>query len=207
MDNLAIPEWELYHINGNPEHDLQDSVVVEYNDIAGIKIEYYIRDESIEMDHLYGESVNTEYIGPYTTKFVYEVTEEPTVADTFGITSVDVIQYGWIPITTFSRDVSASYDPKPGDVLRTIWNERSYEIVDVGAENSIFQLKKNVYEFILKPYRFSDQSESAADVSFDVDGDTYTEPLTAYGGENAYITEQSDSIDDYSDVDEGVYGF
>jgi len=195
MDNLAIPEWELYHINGNPEHDLQDSVVVEYNDIAGIKIEYYIRDESIEMDQLYGESVNTGYIGPYNTKIIYEVTEEPTVTDTFGITSVDVIQYGWIPITTFSRDVSASYDPKPGDVLRTIWNERSYEIVDVGKEGAIFQLNKNVYEFILKPYRFSDQSESAADVSFDVDGDTYTEPLTAYGGENAYITEQSDSID------------
>jgi len=205
MSNLERPEWELYHLNGNPEHDLQDSLVVEYNDISGIKIEYYIRDESIKMDQLYGESVNTGYIGPYNTKFTYEVTEEPTVADAFGITSIDVIQYGWIPLTTISRDISASYQPKPGDVIRTDWNERAYEVVDVGAEGSIFQLNKNIYEFILKPYRFSDQSDSAADVSYDADG-TLSEPLSAFG-ENTYIEDQSDDIDNYLDVDESIYGY
>jgi len=204
-NNLVKPEWELYHLNGNPEHDLQDSVVVEYNDIQGIKIGYYIRDESIEMDQLYGESVNTGYFGPYNTKMTYEVSEEPTVTDMFGVTSIDVIQYSWIPTTTFTRDVSASYDPKPGDVIITPWNERTYEVVDVRQEGAIFQLNKNVYEFILKPYRFSDQSDSAADVSYDADG-TLTEPLTAFG-ENSYVEEQSDEIDDYDDIDSGVYGY
>ena len=203
--DLERPEWELYQLEYNLEHDLQDSVVVEYNDIQGIKINYYMRNEAIDMDQLYGESVNTAYVGPYETKMTYEVTEEPTMTSEFGITSIDVIQYGWIPTSTFSRDVSASQDPKPGDVIQTPWNERAYEVVDVGQEGSIFQLKKNVWEFILKPYRFSAQSDSAEDVSYDVDS-TLSEPLTAYS-DNEYITEQSDSIDDYDDVDESVYGF
>jgi hypothetical protein len=94
---------------------------------------------------------------------------------------------------------------KPGDVIKTLWNERSYEVADVGKEGSIFQLNKNVYEFILKPYRFSDQSESAREASYDIDG-TLTEPLSAFG-ENQYFEDQSEAIDDYDDVDTTVYGY
>jgi len=205
-DTLTKPQWSMEHYqDGNIEHDLYDSVVVEYNDIEGTSIKYYIRDENIAMDTLYGESVNTNYLGPYESKLTYEITEEPTMTDPFGITSIDVIQYGWMPKSTFSRDVSGGYEPKPGDVIQTLWNERSYEVVDVGAEGSIFQLKKMIWEFILKPYRFSDQSESAQDISWDVDS-TLSEPLTAYG-DNAWIEEESDDIDLYSDVDSSIYGF
>jgi len=206
MSILEKPAWELYHPqDGNIEHDLYDSVIVEYTDISGIKVNWFIRDESIEMDRLYGESTNTGYLGPYETKLVYDVTEESTMADPFGIVSIDVIQYGWVPKSTFTRDVSAGYDPKPGDVIQTLWNERSYEIVDVGAEGSIFQLKKLVWELILKPYRVSDQSESAMDISYDIDS-TLSQPLTAYG-DNEWIEEESDDIDLYSDVDSSIYGF
>jgi len=207
MDFTGQPEWRLYDADvlNNNENLVQDSVVVEYNDIQGFDILYYIRDESIVMDQLYGESVNTGYLEPYSTRMTYEITEEPTVTDSFGVTSIDVIQYGWIPITTFTRDVSAGFDPKPGDVIKTLWNERSYEVADVGKEGSIFQLNKNVYEFILKPYRFSDQSESAGEASYDIDG-TLTEPLSAFG-ENQYFEDQSEAIDDYDDVDTTVYGY
>ena len=191
--------------DGNREHDLFDSVIVEYNDVQGVEINYYIRDENISMDRLYGESVNTAYLGPYSTSMTYEVSDEATEMTAFGITSIDMIQYGWMPKATFTRDVSGGYDPKPGDVIQTVWNERSYEIVDAGEEGSIFQLKKMVWEFILKPYRFSEQSDSAEDISYDVDS-TLTEPLTAYG-DNEWITDESDDIDIYSDVDQSIYGF
>jgi hypothetical protein len=206
MSILEKPQWDMYHPqDGNIEHDLYDSVVVEYNDIQGAKIKYYIRDENITMDRLYGESDNTAYLGPYESKITYEITEEPTIADSFGITSIDVIQYGWMPKSTFTRDVSGGYNPKPGDVIQTLWNEKSYEVVDVGAEGSIFHLKKLVWEFILKPYRFSEQSESAEDISYDADS-TLSEPLTAYG-DNEWIQDESEDIDAYSDVDESIYGF
>jgi hypothetical protein len=206
MTILEKPQLDLYHPqDGNIEHELFDSIVVEYNDIQGAKINYYIRDENIAMDRLYGESDNTAYLGPYETRITYDVTEEATMADAFGITSIDVIQYGWMPKSTFTRDVSGGYNPKPGDVIQTLWNERSYEVVDVGAEGSVFNLKKQVWEFILKPYRFSEQSESAEDISYDVDS-TLSEPLTAYG-DNEWIQDESEDIDAYSDVDESIYGF
>jgi hypothetical protein len=206
LDTLTKPEWDLEHYqDDNVEHDLFESVVVEYNDIQGSSINYYIRDESIEMDYLYGESTNTGYLGPYETKITYEVTEEPSITDPFGITSIDVIQYAHIPKNTFIRDVSNEYEPKPGDVLKILWNERSYEVVDVGEEAAVFLSNKPVWELILKPYRFSDQSDSARDVSYDVDS-TLSEPLTAYG-ENIWIEEESDDIDNFTDVDTAIYGF
>lgn len=48
--------------------------------------------------------------------------------------------------------------PMPGDVIKTLWNNRNYEIVDIGAEESIFQARKLIWEFILRPFRFSEQS-------------------------------------------------
>lgn len=54
--------------------------------------------------------------------------------------------------------------PMAGDVIKTLWNNRNYEIVDVGAEQSIFQGRKLVWEFILRPFRFSEQSTKSEEV-------------------------------------------
>lgn len=204
---MAKPDWSMYDIVGNIEHDLFDSFIVEFNDIAGVEIDYWILDPSINFDTLYGESTEHRYLGPYTTKVVYEPTEEPSVANTFGIVSEELIQYAEIPKTTFTRDITASPDPKPGDVITTPWNDRSYEIVDVGEEGKIFQLKKLVWEFILRPFRFSATDESGytdGEISPDITPDTWTQPLTAYG-DNEWIESESDDIEAVSDSD--VYGY
>jgi len=210
-------EWELYNIASNVEQDLFKGYISEFTDIAGIKIEYYIRDENIVMDDLYGESTNTRYLAPLETKVIYDPTEEATMTTGFGIHSEEQIQFALIPKFTFTRDVSAGYHPKPGDVIKTIWNNRAYEIADVGEEQHIFQLNKPIWEFILKPFRFSDQSQSIgdnivgpddistfnSDPTPELDPDTTTQPLTAYG-DNEFIEEESDEILDY---DNSVYGF
>ena len=210
-------EWELYDISDNTEQDLFKGYISEFTDISGIKVLYYIRDESIVMDDLYGESTNTQYLSPFETKILYDVTEEPTMTTGFGIHSEEQVQYAMMPKFTFTRDVSAGYHPKPGDVIKTIWNDRAYEIADVGEEQHIFQLKKAIWGFILKPFRFSDQSQSIGDTKVGpddittfntapspiLDPDTTTQPLTAYG-DNEFIETESDDILDY---DNSVYGF
>lgn len=204
---MSKPQWEMYDIVGNVEHDLFDSVIVEYNDIAGIEVYFYILDPSINYDTLYGESTEHSYLGPYTTKLVYDTTEELTMTNTFGIVSEDLIQYAEMPKTTFTRDVTASYQPKPGDVVKTLWNDRAYEVVDVSEESKIFQLKKLVWSFILKPFRFSATDETGhtdGAISPDIDPSTWTDPLTAYG-DNEWLEEQSDSIEQVSDS--AVYGY
>ncbi len=59
---------------------------------------------------------------------------------------------------------TAEIGPMAGDVIKTIWNNRNYEVVDIGAEQAIFMGKKLVWEFILRPYRFSEQSLSAEEI-------------------------------------------
>ena len=199
LDN--IPTWDLHDLRDNVEYDLFESLIVEFTDISGVVIDYYILDPVVsdQMDTLYGETTRTAYLTPIQTKVIYEPTEEPTMTNTFGITSEEMIQWAAIPKLMFSRDVSANYQPIPGDVFVTHWNNRAYEIVDVGEEEKIFQLKKMVWSFIVKPFRFSEQSDSARDV-------TESDPLSAYG-DNVYIEEESDKIHDYPDVDESIYGY
>lgn len=208
ISELIKPTWELYQVEDNVEHDLFENYIVEFTDISGIKINYFVLDESkLNLDRLYGEAENQNesFLGPFQSKVVYDVTEEVSMTNSFGINSEDIIQFASIPKFTFSRDISGSFIPKPGDVVQTLWNDRNYEIVDVHEESRIFQLKKMVWEFILKPYRFSSDTESAKSILKSPDS-TMTNPLSAYG-DNEWLEEESEKIHNYSDVDESVYGY
>lgn len=210
------PQWQLQHLQGNVEHDLFESVISEFTDISGIVCDYYIRDESREKDYLYGENPATRYFGPYETKLIYEPIEEPSLTTGFGINSEEVISWASVPKFTFTRDVSAGYHPKPGDAIVTLWNDRAYELADVNEEEKIFQLKKMIWGFVLRPYRFSDESKSARDISrFTREPtspnrikDTTSEPLSAFG-DNEDLEDESDDIYDYeeNDYDTNIYGY
>jgi hypothetical protein len=117
--------------------------------------------------------------------------------------------------SVFTRDVSNIFIPKIGDVIKTLWNNKSYEIVDVGSESKIFQGKKMIWEFICRPYRYSSQSESADDILFDTPSEidfpeinetTTSKPISSYG-ENDYIEEESEKIESYDNLDTTIYGF
>ena len=219
---VTKPLWNLHQLQGNVEHDYFQSIIVEFTDISGIVANYYIRDESRTKDYLYGENPATRFFGPYETKLIYEPTDEPTLTTGFGVNSEDVISWTSLPKWTFTRDVSAGYHPKPGDTLITTWNNRAYEIADVHEEEKIFQLKKMIWGFVLRPYRFSDESESARNiarftreptntnnVNNHTDLDTTTEPLSAFG-DNENLEDESDEIFDYesdSDYDTSIYGY
>jgi hypothetical protein len=218
MDKLTKPQWELHHLDGNVEHDLFESVIVEYTDISGIKCKYYIQDPDRVNDYLYGEAVASRWFGPYETKLIYEPTEEPTLTTGFGITSEEVISFASTPKWTVTRDVSAGYHPKPGDVIVTTWNNRAYEIADVHEEEKIFQLKKFIWGFVLRPFRFSDESSSGREIfrgtrqptSDSVVNDrksTMSSPITAFGDNDA-LEDESDDIFDYGgSYDSKVYGY
>jgi hypothetical protein len=207
------PTWELHDLQGNVEHDLFENYITEFNDIAGIKIDYYIRDRGLKADYFYGESTRTRFLGPFRTKVLYEPTPEETLTTGFGINSDEVISFASIPKFTLTRDVSAGYHPVPGDALITIWNNRAYEIADVAEESKIFQLKKMIWEFVLRPYRFSEQSETSRDISrftrLPTDPnltDTMTTPLTAFG-DNEEIEKDSNADYNYPSQDTKIYGY
>ena len=205
------PKWELYDLNDNPEHDLWEEYIVEFVDIGGIEIGYHISNyDTMDKDELYGEPLyqNLTYEDGQTSKMIYEVTEEPALITSYGINSEDLIMFGYMPVKTWIRDISTTVEPKPGDVITTAWNERAYEVVTVKKELAIFELYKRAYNFILKPYRFSEESEEARDLSLNPDLTLTDEPSGVQSfGDNDYIEDQSDDIDPYGDVDTSIYGY
>lgn len=217
MASKTPPLWRLLEItDDNPEYHLYDSVITEFTKISGLPIYYYVKKESDSVDWTYGEDPNAEYSEPYETKLVYEPTEEQNVLDSFGITSDETIQYMQIPKSVFEEDIGEDYTekiiPKVGDCVRTLWNNKVYEIVDVGSEQKVFQARKLIWEFITRPYRHSEESDSADDLLFDtpptsafpdINVTTETDELSAYG-DNEDIEEESTVK---SDVDTSIYGF
>jgi len=221
------PTWELEDLSlDNAEVELFEDKIVEFTDIAGISIDYRMKDITVPSDRLYGETPNLEYLPSKRTKLIYEVTEEAGLIRSLGFSSDETISFAEIPVYTFSRDVSATASdgwpeagnttpptnylsspvPRPGDVLRVIWNNLSYEVVSVVNRNRIFQLTKKIYGLILKPYRYAEQSDSAKEMLADMDI-TLTSPITGFG-DNEWIEEESDDIYDYgSDLDTSIYGY
>lgn len=82
-----------------------------------------------------------------------------TIGDVIRIEDGDLNAYFQIASLTTS-----DIQPMAGDVIKTLWNNRNYEIVDIGAEQSIFMGRKLIWEFILRPYRFSEQSLLAEEI-------------------------------------------
>lgn len=219
LDINIKPKLELLDFEQETyEYQLFDSVTSEMNDISGFPVLYYIKDKIGHVDPLYGEDPNAEFTQGFSTKLLYEPTEEMQILDSFGLSSEDLIQYMWITKSVFIRDIATeygnlSYKPVPGDVIKTLWNNNIYEIVDVGAESKIFQGKKLVWEFICRPYRTAEESDSTNDMIFyepdnslfpDINNDVTTKELSAYG-DNDYIEEESENQG--NSVDGSYYGY
>lgn len=223
----SAPGWEILDLDQEEqEYELFNSVICEKTDIGGFPILYYVKlntDNLDSVDELYGEDPNEAFSTGYRSKIIYEPQEELQILGVFGMTSDETLQYVQMPKTIFTRDIENAYladytdeselSPKVGDVIRTIWNNSIYEVVEFGAEQNVFQGKKLVWEFILKPYRHSEESDSADDMLFyepddsdfpDINEDTTTKETSAFG-DNSFITEAASAISD--EVDSSIYGF
>jgi len=218
--------WRLLEITDkNPEYELYKSLITEFTDISGFDVLYYKKLPSEVLDDIYGEDPNAKYTNGYRTKIIYEPTEETNILDSFGITSDETIAYAQVPKTIFTRDVEEEYQenydtteeiiPLVGDCVRTNWNNKIYEIVEVGSEQKIFQGRKLIWEIILRPYRHSEESDSAEEMLFETPDEkdfpednltTETEELSSYG-DNEEIEDESNKIDNYNDIDESYYGY
>lgn len=221
LDPNFKPQWELLDFESSVDETLLfDSVISEATDIMGFPIEYRtLLVNREDVDDLYGEDPNIGWSEPYRTKLIYEPSNEMEVLNAFGFSSDDAITAMMMAKAVFSRDVSYDFIPKVGDVIKTLWNNKTYEVVDVGAESKIFQGKKMVWDFICRPFRHSNQSSSADDIIFnapddgdfpDINFEYETRPLSAYG-DNDFIEEESNKIDTSAKTeiygyDQGTYG-
>jgi len=234
LDCNNAPAWDLYDTTQcNPEQALFGSTICEYTDIAGFPIE--VRVLLTNDDRLFGEDPNARLTDPVITKAIFEPSQEQSLISVWGIAWNDTMQYIVIPRAMYTRDLRDVYrttpqlagkpvQPKVGDIVTTIYNNRNYEVVDIGSESVIFNAKKFVWELIVKPFRFSAQSDTHMDVmagrfddpfatmTLDPTGGTVTQEnyVAVTQGDNAFVEIESEKIDDYRDVtdpDKASFGY
>lgn len=141
------------------------------------------------------------------------------LVDYFNFKNVDYrswycVSYGCGDVSGSGLDlIDTGYTPMPGDCILTLWNKKLYEIAEVSSEQNIFQGKKLIWDFIVRPYRHSEESDSATYMMFDEPAEsdfpeinitTETQVLSAYG-ENKKIENESDTIN--RTPDSSVYGY
>lgn len=223
LDVRKKPTWELLDLRpdtGYYEHELFESTAAEFTDIAGWTIEYYLQ-KSENMDHFYGEDPLMQYEGPYRTKITYEPTQEESMIGMFGYQPDDTVQYAEFPKIIFERDVTLQIDetkdiehikeyrkPIPGDVIKTLWDGKIYEIAHVNSSEKIFNGKKLVWSLILRPFRYGNEGGTTEDMLFDTfdpndfpDVNHTTSPMTNEEllSNNIMQDEESEAVDNYEE--------
>ncbi len=234
LDCHNVPAWDLFdNQECNPESAYFKSVMCEFNDIAGFPIE--IRVLLAQDDKLWGEDPNARLTEPIVTKAVYEPSEETSILNAWGLMGDDTMQYIVIPKTTYTRDMTETFTVTPelsakpvrpmvGDIIRTIHNDINYEVVHTGDTQSVFMGSSYTWELIVRPFRFSEQSDEHRDVYIGQYDDPFeTDTLDPTGGtvpqnnydkevygDNDFVSDESDKIDDYRDIsdpDKASFGF
>lgn len=225
--HCAPTGWSMYDVSPeNCEHKLFQSTLCEVVDISGFVIEYRLL--LTKDNYLWGEDPNANLSYPSYTKVIYTPGSDSNLLDLFGLSSDETIQYMFIPKATFSRDLSMLYNdvlgsdiavrPRVGDVVKTHWNNRNYEVTNVSEDESdIFGAKTFVYAVILRPFRFSEQSPGHREVHTGLPDDPFASIVPGPSGDiiqhdyfvesygdNKNIDDESDSIYDYDD--EGPQG-
>lgn len=207
--------WSMYDLDNN-EHNLFESSLCEITDISGFPLEYRLL--LPEDDWLWGEDPNSKLSYPSYTKGIYAPETETNLLDMFGLSSDDTLQYVSIPKAIFNRDLTMLYtdtlgpsafvQPRVGDIIKTIWNDRNYEVVNISEEENIFLAKKFVWDMIVKPFRFSEQSDSHREVHTGLPNDPFESIIPGPSGDviqNNYATEMFGDNNDIDAESDAIY--
>lgn len=231
LDTRVLPEWHLLDLTETKqdyEEQFAESVMSEFTDIAGFDIEYYVYDPK-SVDVFYGEATKSDLDGPYRTKLLMEPFKEPYLINVFGFVGDQKIEVAEMPKAIFLRDVqeqvNKKYDldfdpeelqPKVGDVIHCLWNDERYEITNVNSAEKVFQGRKHIWSFTMKPYRIGNEGAAetellAAEVDladFDDRNETYKKiTLKQANKEKKTINKLANKTPNDSEVDSSYYGY
>lgn len=231
LDPRVKPEWELLDLReetGDYEHELFSSVATEFVDIAGFDCDYYIRKPK-KFDVIYGESPLSNYFGPFKIKLVFEVPNDNVEIDRYGFGSGDILQYAEMAKASYQRDVMLQIDmnedityprtdrkPYPSDLIKTLWDDKLWEVSHVSEGQRIFHGMKLTWSLILIPFVFSHEGIDAETALYsEPDKDDFPDVnLTTIPRTEADLLEDNKNIDkehhknlDETGTDTSIYGY
>lgn len=168
FESSAIPnEYFNFQPKYQAEKLLYDSIITEAYNKFGVPMVYYCVDYDTNYDEIWGEDMDRLIERKFNCMVYYELQEEIELFTKFGIDGIDNFHM-YISMSHISAastydsnsysitGVSATegtfttYTPKRGDIMKSIYNNRYYEIVNVQAEQEQFLQKKHSWDLIVK---------------------------------------------------------
>lgn len=171
--------------NYTNERNLYDLLLTESFNQFGVPLVYYQSSYDVNYDKIYGEDNNRKYLRYFDIMGFYELPKEMEQWSMFGIEGLDTFQI-FVSKRHF-KTASGSYIPRPGDVLQAKYNDRFYEITDVGEEEYVYMQRKHTWTFTVKVFR---------DEHIGVDSSiSATATITPYTDKNSDIFDITSIID------------
>jgi len=193
------------------ESELYEILITDMYNQNNLSADYYESTFDTSYDKLFGEDGDRYFKQKFTIILHGELPKEEQLWSRFGIEGIDNFQM-FCTKRHFSAaslaDTGDTVIPKVGDVIYTSYNNRIYEIRDVGQEEEMLHQRKHTWVFTLSPFTdtnislSADTSATMGDISAftnqDIDDFDISEfidnELSAFDYDDSSETESPDSI-------------
>lgn len=139
---------------------LYDLVLTEAYNKHGVSMTYYVVSYDTDYNEIFKEDNNRKFTKCFDIMGYYQLPREDEMFSQFGIDGLDVFQIfvskkHFKTASTRLGYYNEEYTPKPGDLIRPLYNEFFYEIVTVKQEIEMFLQGKHTWELTVQKYKIN----------------------------------------------------
>jgi hypothetical protein len=154
---------EMFKKTGNlydNERELYSILQMESFNIKGTPVEYLAISYDVEYNKIWGEDNDRNYLSAFDVMAYYELPQETEMWTKYSIEGIDVFHM-FINKLHFNKisggsgifPLDGGYSPKIGDLIRSVYNNFYYEIVNVNHTEEMFLQFKHSWDLIVKPFK------------------------------------------------------
>lgn len=190
-DSFPDDDFILGSDNYSADRDLYSTLLTEAYNKFGVPCEYYLSTFDTDHNKIFGEDGNRYFIRKFPVMAYYILPKELELWSKWGIEGLDNFQMSISKKHFSAVCTSGNYEyirPKEGDVIQANYNNRYYEIIDVGEEEEMFLQKKHTWILTVSVFKdvnvkpnnslsaddisnYTDQSSDIFDLSAIIEGD------------------------------------
>jgi len=162
----------FFNVNSNlysSEKNLFDLLATECINFHGICCEYYLTTWDENHNRIWGEDMDRFYVRSFDFMSMMEIPQEIGIHSVQGLNLQDMfhlyVTFKHFQAASGFGEGNVSFQPKTGDVIKTKFNERFWEIVDVGQETPDMHLQtKHAWDITVIPW-INEQISLTADTT------------------------------------------
>lgn len=195
--NNNLPDYDYFiAVSGySNEQNLYDILLMETYNKYGVECTYYQSTFDTNYNKVFGEDGNRQFTRSFPIMTYYQLPKEMELWSKFGIEGLDNFQMS-VSKRHFSAACIANDNiyvvPKVGDVIKATYNNRFYEVIDVGEEEEIFLQKKHTWILTVSVFR-DEHVRVSNTLSADILAD-YTDKTSDIFDLSATIETENDDI-------------